>query len=233
MLHRWQTNRFSRCFDRIITSAVAMSRKDLQSADPAEHEPPSADSPAEGQAWVDLASFSNPEYDLQRGMLVRTAWYFVSVLVFESGWFPLSRLKTSLLRLFGAGIGEGVVVKPHVRIKYPWRLVVGDHCWIGQGTWIDNIENVSIGSHVCVSQLTYLCTGSHNYRVRTFDLDAREIRVADGAWLGARCLILGGVTVGANALVTAGSVVNRDVEAAAIVRGNPATPLKRSRERPT
>ena len=190
-------------------------------------------SPADNRAWVDLASFSNSEYDPQRGLFVRAVWYFVSLLVFESGWFPLSRFKTALLRCFGASIGGGLVIKQHVRIKYPWRLVIGDHCWIGQGTWIDNIENVSIGSHVCVSQLTYLCSGSHNYRVRTFDLDAREIRIADGAWLGARCLILGGVTVGPNAMVTAGSVVNRDVEAAAIVCGNPATPLERPRERPT
>ena len=213
-----------------------MATKNPQTARFDEHDSPAQRHPAapeHGEAWVDLASFSNPEYDPGRGILIRTVWYFLSLTVFESGWVPLGRLKIWLLRAFGAKIGEGLVIKPHVRIKHPWRLTLGDHCWIGQGTWIDNIEDVHVGSHVCVSQLTYFCTGNHDYRRRTFDLDARPIRVEDGAWLGARCLILGGITIGANAVVAAGSVVNRDVEAAAIVRGNPATPLERPRERPT
>ena len=114
-----------------ITSTIKMPDEEPRSTCPAEHASPPANAPADGQSWVDLGSFSNPEYDPGRGLLVRTVWYFVSLLVFESGWIPISRLKTSLLRLFGASVGVGLVIKPHVRIKYPWRLVVGDHCWIG------------------------------------------------------------------------------------------------------
>jgi putative colanic acid biosynthesis acetyltransferase WcaF len=184
-------------------------------------------------AWVDLASFRNPDYDPGRGRLVRAVWYLTSLLLFESGWFPFSGPKSWLLRCFGARVGAGLVIRPRVRIKYPWRLTVGDHCWIGQSVWIDNLADVELGSHVCVSQLVYLCTGSHDYRRRTFDLLTGVIRVDDGAWLGARCLVLGGVTVHANAVVAAGSVVTRDVARAAIVAGSPAKPLPRVRERPT
>lgn len=173
-------------------------------------------------SWVDLAAFDNPEYSPGRGLLVRTVWYYCSLLFFESGWFPISGVKSRLLRLFGAQIGSGVIIKPHVRIKYPWRLTVGDHCWIGQGVWIDNIEDVRIGSHVCVSQLAYFCTGSHDYRRRRFDLAARPIAVGDGAWIGARATLLPGVSIGANAIVAGGSVVTKAVAAAAIVGGNPA-----------
>jgi len=182
-----------------------------------------------GRAWVDLGSFDNAGYRPGRGLATRCLWYLVSLLAFESGWLPLSKPKRWLLRLFGAAVGSGVVIKPHVRIKYPWRLRVGDHCWIGQAVWIDNIEDVVLGDHVCLSQQVYLCTGSHDYRKRTFDLSARPIRIEDGVWLGARCLLLGGTTAGANSIVTAGSVVARDVPAGTIVRGNPATVL---RERP-
>jgi len=119
-------------------------------------------------------------------------------------------------------MGTGVVIKSQVRIKYPWRLVVGDHCWIGQEVWIDNLADVQLGSHVCVSQRSYLCTGSHDHRQRTFDLITKPITVRNGAWLGAGCLVLGGVTVEANAIVAAGSVVTKDVAAATIVAGNPA-----------
>jgi putative colanic acid biosynthesis acetyltransferase WcaF len=170
----------------------------------------------------DLSAFRNPEYDPGRGFVTRTIWYFVSLMIFESGWWPVSGIKTRLLRLFGARVGNGVVIKPHVRIKFPWRLSIGDHCWIGQGVWIDNIEDVAIGDHVCVSQLAYFCTGSHDHRSRAFDLLAKPITVENGAWIGARATLLGGVVVHANAIAAAGAVVVKSVPAASIVGGNPA-----------
>jgi putative colanic acid biosynthesis acetyltransferase WcaF len=181
-------------------------------------------------AWVNLAEFDNRWYAPGRGRIVRSLWYLISLIAFESGWFPFMRPKRSLLRLFGARIGRGLVIKPRVWIKYPWRLVVGDHCWIGQGAWIENLADVRIGNHVCVSQQVYVCTGSHDYRTRTFDLIARPVEVGDGAWLGARALVLGGVTIRANAVVAAGSVVTKEVPAAAIVAGQPARVIAQRRE---
>lgn len=183
-------------------------------------------------SFVDLSLFDNSDYAPGRGILIRTLWYYCSLIFFESGWFPFYGAKIRLLRLFGARMGHGVVLKPHVRIKYPWRLTVGDHCWIGQDVWIDNLGDVEIGAHVCISQLVYLCTGSHDHRRRTFDLVTRPIRIENGAWIGARATLLQGVVVGANALVAGGSVVTKSVEPAAIVAGNPARPIGR-REPPT
>lgn len=177
---------------------------------------------AADEPYVNLSSFRPEEYSSGRGKLIETIWYFCSLLVFESGWLPFTGLKVQLLRLFGARVGSGVVIKPHVRIKYPWRLTIGDHCWIGQNAWIDNIENVTIGNHACISQLAYLCTGSHDHRVQSFDLIARPIKVCNGAWVGAGALVLGGITVQANAIVAAGSVVTKDPVAGTIVGGSPA-----------
>jgi putative colanic acid biosynthesis acetyltransferase WcaF len=100
--------------------------------------------------------------------------------------------------------------------------VIGDHCWIGQGVWIDNIEDVAIGSHVCVSQLANFCTGNHDHRSPYFALVAKPIVVHNGAWIGARVTLLGGVEVHANAIAAAGSVVVKSIPAATIVGGNPA-----------
>lgn len=179
------------------------------------------------KSWIDLSIYDNSDFDPGRGKFVRTLWYFCSVALFESGWLPVSGLKVRLLRLFGARIGRGVVIKPNVRIKFPWRLSIGDHCWIGQESWLDNMVAVEIGSHVCISQLVYLCTGSHDHRRRTFDLLPSPIRIGDGAWIGARATILPGVTVGPNAIVAGGSVVTKDVDAAQIVGGNPAKEIAR------
>lgn len=176
----------------------------------------------ETRPLCDLSAFQNPEYDPGRGLLVRTLWYYCSLVLFETGWFPVSGVKARILRLFGAKIGHGVLFKPHVRIKFPWRLAIGDHCWIGQNVWIDNIEDVTIGDHVCISQLAYFCTGSHDHRSMGFDLLAKPIVVESGAWVGARATLLGGVTLHANAIAAGGSVVVKSVSAGTIVGGNPA-----------
>jgi putative colanic acid biosynthesis acetyltransferase WcaF len=173
-------------------------------------------------AWVDLSSYTSGGYDPGRPLAVRLAWWFVSLALFESGWFLLTRAKPAILRWFGARIGRNVTIKPHVRIKHPWMLSIGDHVWIGQESWIDNLASVQIGSHVCVSQRAYLCTGSHDASRRGFDLVVRPITLGDGAWVGAAAIVLGGVTVGANAIVGAGAVVTRDVPPGVFAAGTPA-----------
>jgi putative colanic acid biosynthesis acetyltransferase WcaF len=198
-----------------------------------EHCSPVLSDASTGQAtWIDLSQFQNRSYKPGRNWFIRGLWYVISMLVFESGWVPLMAPKRWILRLFGARIGRGLVIKPRVWIKYPWRLAVGDHCWIGQGAWIDNLADVRLGSHVCVSQQVYLCTGSHDHRRQTFDLVTRPIEIHDGVWLAARSLVLGGVTIATNSLVAAGSVVTKNVPAAAIVAGQPARPIGTRRRCP-
>lgn len=175
--------------------------------------------------WMSLASYRSG-YDAGRPAVVRVLWYLVSLLVFEPGWCPVSAPKRLLLRLFGATIGRNVVIKPHVRIKFPWRLSVGDHSWIGEEAWIDNLAQVTIGRDVCISQGVYLCTGSHDPRRTTFDLIVQPIVVEDQAWLAARSVVLPGVTIGRGAVIAAGSTVPRDVAAGIVAGGCPAKPLK-------
>lgn len=177
------------------------------------------------EAWVDLGSYTPGGYRPGRGKLTQVLWYLVSVALFESGWLPMSAPKRAILRAFGARIGQNLTIKPNVRIKYPWRLSIGDHVWIGQDSWIDNLADVRIGSHVCLSQRAYLCTGGHDHRRRGFDLKVGEIALEDGCWVAAGAIVLGGVAVGRNALVAAGSVVSKDVPDAKIVGGVPAREL--------
>ena len=131
-----------------------------------------------------------------------------------------------MLRAFGARIGRGAVLKPHLRIKFPWRLRLGDHVWLGEGVWIDNLAPVDVGSHVCVSQGAYLCTGSHNWGSPTFDLIVRPIRIADSAWICARATLAPGTTVGEGTVVALGAVAAGELLPWQVYAGVPAVAVR-------
>jgi putative colanic acid biosynthesis acetyltransferase WcaF len=128
--------------------------------------------------------------------------------------------------MFGAKVGQGVVIKPHVSIKYPWKLEVGDHVWIGEQVWIDSLATVRLKSHSCVSQGALLLCGNHDYRKTDFDLIDREITLEEGAWAGARSVVCGGVVMGSHSLLTVGSIATQSLEPYWIYQGNPAQKLK-------
>ena len=174
---------------------------------------------------TDLSKFSNKWYDPGAGAVKRLAW-FVTNAAFFTSWFPFSGFKVFLLRLFGASVGRGVVIKPCVNIKYPWRLRIGDHVWIGERVWIDNLVWVRIGSNACISQGAMLLTGNHNYKSEAFDLITGEINLEEGAWVGAQSVVCPGVTCKTHSVLSVGSVAARDLEAYSIYQGNPAVKVR-------
>src|SRR5580692_2251944 len=111
---------------------------------------------------VSLRTYDNSWYYPGRSMMWRVAWLLVGSPLHRVAWMT-SSWRVTLLRLFGARIGDRVVIKPGVTIKYPWHLEVGDDCWIGENSWIDNLTTVQLGNNVCVSQGAYFCTGNHDW----------------------------------------------------------------------
>jgi putative colanic acid biosynthesis acetyltransferase WcaF len=147
--------------------------------------------------------------------------FFLSPLPWPGSW------RRGLLRLFGAKVGRGVVIKPRVNVHLPWKLSIGDYSWIGEEVFILNLEPVSIGAHCCVSQRAFLCTGNHDYRDPAFAYRNAPIAVEDGAWVGAQVFVAPGVMIGGEAVVTAGSVVLRNLPGAMVCSGNPCVPGKK------
>ncbi|MCY7350546.1 MAG: WcaF family extracellular polysaccharide biosynthesis acetyltransferase [Cytophagaceae bacterium] len=170
---------------------------------------------------TDLTTFNNQWY--QPGPRWKIIlWFLINPLTINS-YLPIpAALKRGLLRLFGAKIGRGVLVKPHVNVKYPWFLEIGDFAWIGENVWIDNLAPVRIGRNACLSQGALLLTGNHDYTRASFDLEIAPITLEDGAWAGAKTLIGPGVTLGSHAVLAAGSVATRSLEPYGIYQGNPA-----------
>ena len=174
---------------------------------------------------VDLSTYDNSWYKSGDGFK-RFLWYYCNLIFFRFGWFPFSFLKVFLLKLFGASVGKGVVIKPFVNIKYPWFLTIGDHVWIGEEVWIDNLAHVTIGNNVCISQGALLLTGSHDYKKSSFDLIIKPIIIEDGVWVCAKAIICAGVTCYKNAVITAGSVITSNCDAGGIYHGNPGVLYK-------
>jgi putative colanic acid biosynthesis acetyltransferase WcaF len=175
---------------------------------------------------VRLAAFQNAWYDPGAGRLVRALWLVVNAL-FLLSWFPWpSAWKRALLRLFGARVGVGVVVKPRVNVKYPWRVTIGDQSWIGEGVWIDSLAAVRIGPNVCLSQGVMIETGNHDWSRSTFDLVVKEVVVEDGAWAAVGALLLPGARLASHAVLGAGSVLSGDTEPYGVYVGVPAVKVR-------
>lgn len=168
-----------------------------------------------------LDQFDNSEFRRGRPRWVEALWIIVSALTVGS-FLPGSRFRVSLLRSFGARIGSGVVIKPSVIVKSPWNLEIGDHVWVGERVWIDNLAKVRIGSHSCISQGAYLCTGSHDWTRQNFALITRAIDIEDQCWVGAMARLAPGTRMVQGAVLSMGSVGAGTLEAWSIHQGNPA-----------
>jgi putative colanic acid biosynthesis acetyltransferase WcaF len=173
-----------------------------------------------------LDKYTVGEYSPGATLWQQVAWYYLGSPLVTSYWIVGSGFKCWVLRCFGAQVGAGVRIKPGLKVKFPWRLVVGDFVWLGENCWIDNVAMVTIDSHVCISQAVYLCTGNHDWSSPTFDLKDTPIHVGEGCWIAARASVGPGVTLGRGAVLCLGSVAGRSLEPMTIYAGNPAQPIK-------
>ena len=170
---------------------------------------------------TDLSKFNTGDYKAGSNIKV-FVWFFINYYIFDSAFPWPYKLKKLLLVLFGATIGDGLVIKPKVRIKYPWRLSIGNHCWIGESVWIDNLENVSIGNNVSISQGAMLLTGNHDYTKSDFPYRLGNIFIGDGAWIGAKSVVCPGVVCASHSILTVNSVASKNLNEFSIYAGNPA-----------
>lgn len=175
---------------------------------------------------MQLDRYQTGDYTPGASRLKQLLWFFLGDACVRSRLIPFSGFKVWILRQFGATIGQGVRIKPDVRVKFPWRLTVGDHCWIGEAAWLDNVAAIHIESHVCISQGVYLCTGNHDWSDPAFALKPGEIHIQTGSWIAAQAVVGPGVTVKAGAVLSLGSVTGRSLDAMTIYAGNPAVPIK-------
>ena len=176
---------------------------------------------------VNLAAFSTGNFDKGAGDLKIITWYFINALLVRASWNPFMSIKIILLRAFGAKIGRGLVIKNNVTIKFPWKLTIGNNVWLGEQCWIDNLDYVTIGNNVCISQGALLLTGNHDYTNSSMPYRNAPITLEDGVWVGARVVVCPGVIMRKNSIASVGSVVTKSTEVNGIYQGVPAVVIRK------
>lgn len=176
---------------------------------------------------TELSTFNNKGFDKGSGRVKWLLWMIVNALVFKPSWIPFMRLKIILLRMFGANIGDGLIIKPSVHIKFPWKLIIGNHVWLGENVWIDNLDEVIVGDNVCVSQGALLLTGNHDYTSINFGYRNAPITLENGVWIGAKSVVCPGVICKSHSILAVGSIATKNLEAYNIYQGNPSVFIRK------
>jgi putative colanic acid biosynthesis acetyltransferase WcaF len=176
--------------------------------------------------YQNLANFILPINFRGKSSITVQIWWFIQATLFA--WSPqfLYKWRNFLLRSFGAKIGMNVIIRPSVKVTYPWKLVIGDNAWVGDNVELYTLGEITIGKNAVVSQRSYLCTGSHDHKSEAFDIYAKPIVIEDEAWLATDVYIAPGITIGKGAVIAARSSVFKNMPAGMICMGSPAKPIK-------
>lgn len=137
-------------------------------------------------------------------------------------YFCFRRWRLRLLRWFGMKDCECITVHPTAKIWAPWNLELGGHVAIDDGVNLYSADKIKIGTKVAISREAFICTASHDISKPNRPLITAPITICDGVWIGARAIVLPGVTIGEGAIVAAGAIVTKDVAPWTVVAGNPA-----------
>ena len=127
---------------------------------------------------------------------------------------------------FGA-IGKNTFIYRGSKFKHEKNIHIGDNCQIGYGSFINGAETITIGNDVLIGPEVFIWTQNHTYEdpdmpIREQGWTYKPVTIEDDVWIGAKTMVLPGVTIGQGAVVGTSSVVTRDLEPYGVYFGNPA-----------
>ena len=173
-----------------------------------------------------LDKFNLPNGFRGRNAIIVQLWWFVQATLFRLSPQFMYGWRRFLLRLFRAKIGKKVIIRPTVKITYPWKVKIGDYSWIGDNVTLYSLGNIEIGKNTVISQKSYLCTGSHDYTKNDFPIYAKKISIEDECWIATDVYIAPGIKIGKGAVIGARSSVFNNLKGRKIYIGSPAKFVK-------
>lgn len=166
-------------------------------------------------------TYRGPSFTL-KNRLLRAIWNIIYILFFKTSPRPLHIWRIFLLRLFGAKIGSGFRIYPSAKIWAPWNLQIGHHSGVADNANLYNMEKITLGDFVAISDGAFLCCGTHDHNSPNMQLIAKPIIIKTHAWICAETFIHPGVIIPAGAVIGARSVVTKSLHTEwAIYTGNP------------
>ena len=126
-------------------------------------------------------------------------------------------------------VGEGVDIRPPLRVDYGHNITIGDGSWVNFGLTALDVAPIVIGQDVLIGPNCSLYTAIHPTEPgprRAKWESAAPITLGDNVWLGGSVVVCPGVTIGENSIIGAGAVVTRDIPANSIAVGNPARVIR-------
>ncbi len=162
----------------------------------------------------------------RKNVLARAVWSAVWMTLFRPTPRPFHRWRCFLLRCFGAQIGNSVRIYQTTRIWAPWNLEMHDGSCLGDYVDCYNVAKISLGRKAVVSQYSYLCAASRDYRDPALPLVKAAITIGKHAWVTADVFVGPGVDIGAGSVITARSTVMSDIPPWVVASGNPAVGIK-------
>lgn len=154
--------------------------------------------------------------------VARVLWRIVWITAYRFSPTVLHGWRRLLLRIFGARIAAGVHPYPRARIWAPWNLIMDAHSCIADDVDCYCVAPITIGARATVSQYSYLCSASHDYRDPAMPLIVASIVIEPYAWVAADVFVGPGVRIGEGAVVGARSTVVQDIAPWTVVAGSPA-----------
>ena len=174
----------------------------------------------------ELNKFILPSNFRGKSAFIVQLWWIVQGIFFKNSPQFMYGFRRSLLRLFGAKIGKKVILRPSVKITYPWKVSIDDFSWIGDEVNLYSLGEIEIGKNVVISQKSYLCTGSHDYLKSDFPIFAKKIIIEDECWLATDVFVSPGVKINKGTVVGARSSVYSNLPSNKICIGNPAKVIR-------
>jgi len=153
-------------------------------------------------------------------------WWLVQAIFIKLSPQFMYSWRRFVLRLFGAKIGKKVLIRPSVHIQYPWKLSIADYSWVGDNVVLYSLGQITIGSNTVISQRSYLCAGTHDYKKESFPIYTKSIIIENECWLATDVFVAPGVTIGEGTVVGARSSVFTSLPPHKICFGTPARIVK-------
>lgn len=175
----------------------------------------------------ELDKFRLPKGFRGKNAFIVQLWWLVDATLFRTSPQLMYKWRVAILRLFGAKIGSNVIIRPSVKITYPWKISIGDNSWVGDEVTLYSLGNISIGRNTIISQKSYLCTGGHDYKTRSFDIYSKPITIGDSVWVAADVFISPGTVIDDSVIVGARSSVFKNLQSNSLYVGNPAVFVKK------